>query len=78
MGSPHDPRPAYRAKLAAIEAVLNAPELYAQRVKRKLIERQHRARIKRVKLPNHTPLEDLVRVPLYSDLGRYVWYNDSG
>ena len=73
----HDHRPMYRLRLDAIEAVLDAPEKYAQRVKRKLIERQHRARIKRVKLPSHAPLEDLVRVPLYSDLGRYVWYNNS-
>ena len=74
----HDHRPKFRLRLGAIEAVLEAPEKYARRVKRKLIERRHRARIKRVKLPKHAPLEDLVRVPLYSDLGRYVWYNDSG
>ena len=73
----HDPRPAYRARLAAIEAVLEAPETYARRVKRKINERKNRVRIKRVKLPHHSPLEDLARTSPYSDLGRYIWYNDS-
>ena len=76
-GAQNDHRPKYCLRLDAIEAVLDAPEKYARRVKRKLIERRHRARIKRVKLPKHAPLEDLARVSRHSDLGRYVWYNNS-
>jgi len=73
----YDHRPKYRLRLEAIEAVLEAPEKYARRVKQKLEARRRRARIKRVKLPKHSPLEDLVRVSPHSDLGRYVWYYDT-
>ena len=72
-----DPRPVYRAKLAAIEAVLDAPEIYARRVKRKLHTRKNRPNIKQVTLTHRSALPDLLQVSPYSDLGRYVWYNDS-
>ena len=77
-GALKDHRPKYRLRLEAIEAVLEAPEKYALRAKRKLEARRRRARIKRVKLPKHSPLEDLAQVSPHSDLGRYVWYYDSG
>ena len=73
----HDPRPAYRRRLAAIEAVLEAPELYARRVKRKLDERAKRPPVKHVTVTHRSALSDLLQVSRHSDLGRYVWYNDS-
>ena len=75
--SAHDPRPAYRRRLAAIEAVLDGPEVYARRVKRKLDERAKRPPVKHVTLTHRSALPDLLQVSPHSDLGRYVWYNDS-
>ena len=76
-GSPRDQRPLYERKLAAIEAVLEAPEKYARRVKARLEVRKHRARLTRVKISPQSALPDLLSVSRHSDLGRYVWYNDS-
>ena len=73
----NDPRPAYRRRLAAIEAVLEAPELYARRVKQRLDERAKRPPVKHVTLTHRSALPDLLQVSPHSDLGRYVWYNDS-
>ena len=75
--SAHDPRPSYRRRLAAIEAVLEAPERYARRVKRKLDERAKRPPVKHVTVTHRSALPDLLQVSPHSDLGRYVWYNDS-
>ena len=75
--SAHDPRPAYRRRLAAIEAVLEAPEIYARRVKQRLDERAKRPPVKHVTITHRSALPDLLQVSPHSDLGRYVWYNDS-
>ena len=76
-GPRRDPRPAYRRRLAAIAAVLDAPELYARRVKRKLEERKKRPNLKRVNLVHRSALPELLNVPRRSDLGRFIWYNDT-
>ena len=44
----HDPPPSYRRRLAAIEAVLQTPELYARRVKQRLEARAKRPPVKHV------------------------------
>ena len=75
--SAHDPRPAYRRRLAAIEAVLEAPEIYARRVKLRLEARRKRPPVKHVTVTHRSALPDLLQVSPHSDLGRYVWYNDS-
>ena len=75
--SAHDPRPSYRCRLAAIEAVLDAPELYARRVKQRLDARAKRPPVKHVTVTHRSALPDLLQVSPHSDLGRYVWYNDS-
>ena len=75
--SAHDPRPAYRRRLAAIEAVLDGPEVYARRVKQRLEARAKRPPVKHVTVTHRSALPDLLQVSRHSDLGRYVWYNDS-
>ena len=76
-GHRRDQRPLYARRLAAIDAVLDAPELYARRVKAELAARRHRARLKQVRITHRSALPDLLGVSRQSDLGRYVWYNDS-
>ena len=58
--SAHDPRPSYRRRLAAIEAVLDAPEIYARRVKQRLDERAKRPPVKHVTVTHRSALPDLL------------------
>ena len=72
-----DRRIRYRQRLAAINAVLQNPERYARRVKRKLTERQKRSHVKVVAVRHGSALPDLLRLPRSSEEARLIWYDDS-
>ena len=65
------------AALPRFEAVLETPERYARRVRQRLDERAKRPPVKHVTITHRSALPDLLQVSPHSDLGRYVWYNDS-
>ena len=72
-----DQRPLYVRRLEAIEAVLEAPERYARRVRQRLEARSKRPPVTFVKLPQRAPVPEARPPQGRSGLFRVIEYNDS-